>query len=429
MINPNELENLFDRLWPLNRSLTGNDNRNSLKILSEISNINISEVPSGSKILDWIVPPEYEVKKAFVETEYGETIIDFKDNNLHLVTYSHAIDEILSFDELAKKINFIEEMPNAIPYVTSYYDDNWGFCMTFNQFKQLRKDIKYRVVIDSSKNFKGSMTVGQRVLKGKIKKEILISSYICHPSMANNELSGPLLTVFLQRKIERMKDRYFTYRFVYVPETIGAIHILNEYGSHFKKYLYAGLVATCVGDCGIPTYKKSRRGDTDLDRLTNHILLKNYEKFKILDFFPTGSDERQYCSPAFNLPVGSLMRTMYTCYPEYHTSMDNKSILDFKGMVNLIETYFEIITHLKYLKKYKFTDGKGEPFLRGKSLISGNGGKKEVPKLTQCILWCLSLSDGIKDTLDIAEITNFDLLDIYNTCQTLEKNNLLIEIQ
>ena len=306
ILNPKEIENLFDRLWPLNRSLTGKDNRKSLKILSEISNINISEVPSGSKILDWTVPPEYEIKKAFIETETGDKIIDFKDNNIHLVGYSKAIDETFSYDELVKKINFIEEYPDAIPYITSYYEDNWGFCMTYNQFKLLDKDIKYRVFIDSNKDFKGSMTIGERVLKGKIKKEILISTYICHPSMANNELSGPLLTVFLQREIERMKNRYFTYRFVYVPETIGAIHILNEYGNHFKKNLYAGLVATCVGDSGIPTYKKSRIGNSDLDRLTNYILLKNYEKFKILDFFPTGSDERQYCSPAFNLPVGFL---------------------------------------------------------------------------------------------------------------------------
>jgi len=428
MINPKEIENLFDRLWPLNRSLTGKDNRKSLKILSEISNINISEVPSGSKILDWTVPPEYEVKKAFIQKENGDKIIDFKDNNIHLVGYSIAIDETFSYDELVKKINFIEEMPDAIPYITSYYEDNWGFCMTFNQFKLLDKDIKYRVVIDSNKDFKGSMTIGERVFEGKIKKEILISTYICHPSMANNELSGPLLTIFLQREIERMKNRYFTYRFVYVPETIGAIHILNEYGNHFKKNLYAGLVATCVGDSGIPTYKKSRKGDSNIDRLANHVLSKKYQKFKIVDFFPTGSDERQYCSPAFDLPVGSLMRTMYTCYPEYHTSMDNKSIMDFQGMVNLIGTYFEIITQLKYLKKYKFIDGKGEPFLRGRNLVSGNGGQKEVPKLTQHILWCLSLSDGKKDTLDMARITNFDLLDVYNTCQILEKNNLLIEM-
>ena len=171
MIDFDEIEVLFDRLWPLNRSLTGKDNRNSLRILSEISKINISEVPSGSKLLDWTVPPEYEVKKAFIETEFGEKIIDFKDNNLHLVTYSNSIDKILSYDELIKKINFIKETPDAIPYLTSYYEEDWGFCMSYNQFKLLNKNIKYRVFIDSNKNHDGSMTIGQRVFKGKVKKK------------------------------------------------------------------------------------------------------------------------------------------------------------------------------------------------------------------------------------------------------------------
>ena len=429
MIDPKEIEVLFDRLWPLNRSLTGNDNRKSLHLLSEISDIEIIEIPSGKAVLDWTIPPEYEVKEAYIEDETGQKIIDFKDNNLHLVGYSIPINKQLSYEDLIKKIYVNKEFPNAIPYVTSYYEPDWGFSMSYNQYKALNRDQIYKVVIHSTFNYKGSMTIGQRVLKGAVKKEILISTYICHPSMANNELSGPLLSIFLQRELEKQVNRYFTYRFVYVPETIGAISILHDYGKHFKKNLIGGLVATCVGDSGNFTYKKSRIGNTAFDKLVIYELSRLNEEFEILDYFPTGSDERQYCSPGFNLPVGSLMRTMYTKYQEYHTSNDNKYIMNFKKMVDSINTYLKIITNLKYVRSYKYIDGMGEPFLKGRNIVTGKGAQIEVPTLMKHILWCLNLSDGENDTLDIAVKAGFELEDVYETCALLVKNELLIEIK
>lgn len=429
MVRPNEIEALFDRLWPLNRSLTGDNNRKTLEILSEVSDLQVIEVPSGKTVLDWTIPPEYKVSEAYIEDESGYRIIDFNENNLHLVGYSIPVETIISYDELIKKLHFIKEMPDAIPYVTSYYESDWGFCISYNHLKRILKNQNYKVVIRSSFDPQGSMTIGQRLLKGKVKKEILISTYICHPSMANNELSGPLLSIFLQREIEKLDDRYFTYRFVYIPETIGAINILHEYGEHLKNHLVGGLVATCVGDSGWPMYKKSRRGDTRFDRMAIYTLSKRHKQYEVLDFFPTGSDERQYCSPAFNLPVGSLMRTMYTRYKEYHTSLDNKSIMDFDKMVDLIKTYFDIIVAFRFVRTYKYLDGKGEPFLKGRSLVQGKGAQKKVPQLVNHILWCLSLADGENDTLDIAVKTGLELQDVYETCVLLEKNNLLKEIR
>ena len=356
------IESLFDKLWPIYRSLSGDGNRKTIDILSEISIINKEEIKSGTKILDWTVPPEYNVNDAYIADLDGNRLVDFKINNLHLVSYSLPVDATLTFDELAERLHYIEDLPEEIPYITSYYEEYWGFCLSFNQFKSLDKKTKYRVFIDSNKNTLGSMTIGQRFLPGKVKKEVLISTYICHPSLANNELSGPILTIFLQKLIEDRKDRYYSYRFVYVPETIGAIYILSKHGENFKKNLQAGLVVTCVGDSGIPTFKKSKRGNSIIDRLVINNLSSEFTDFNIVDFFPTGSDERQYCSPYYNLPVASIMRTMYTKYKEYHTSADNKSIMDFEGMQAFINFYNKTLIDLEYIHKYIVVDGKGEPF-------------------------------------------------------------------
>jgi aminopeptidase-like protein len=420
-----ELETLFDELWPIYRSLTGEGNRQTLRKLSEISKINELEVPSGSKVFDWTIPPEYTVNEAYIADSFGNRIIDFKENNLHLVSYSNSINAMLSFDELKERLHFLEHMPEEIPYVTSYYEDYWGFCLSYNKYKSLNKQEKYHVYIDSVKDSNGSMTLGERFLPGQVEHEVLISTYICHPSLANNELSGPLLTIFLQRLIEKRTNRYFSYRFVYVPETIGAICILEKYGEHFKKNTVAGFVVTCVGDSGKPTYKKSRRGDTLVDRLTEYKLKKEFNDFSIEEFFPTGSDERQYCSPYFNLPIGSLMRTRYGKYKEYHTSADNKSIMDFEKMEEFVDFYDRLFQDLELIKTYYTVDGKGEPFLRRHDLHQSIGAQKEIPELTNIILWALNMSTGEYDTLDIAKASGADLKDIWHTCELLCEKELL----
>lgn len=423
-----ELENLFDQLWPIYRSLTGEGNRKTLLELSKISKIESIEVKSGKKVLDWVVPPEYNVKSAFISDLTGTKILDFNVNNLHLVSYSEPIDKILTFDELEKHLHYIKDIPDAIPYATSYYEDYWGFCISYDQYLSLNRSEKYHVYIDASKNLNGSLTIGERFLPGQNKKEVLISTYICHPSMANNELSGPLLTVFLQRLIEQRTTRYYSYRFVYVPETIGAICLLDNLGEHFKNNLIAGLVVTCVGDSGIPTYKRSRRGNTLIDRLTEFKLSKEYKDYNIENYFPTGSDERQYCSPYFNLPVGSLMKTRYTKYKEYHTSKDNKSIMDFESLHLFIDFYDRLLKDLEFIHSYIRIDGRGEPFLRKYDLIKNVGAKKEIPNFSNIMLWSLNMSSENFDTLDIAIAAKASLEEVWRTCELLCEKGLLKKI-
>lgn len=421
----NEIEQLFDELWPIYRSLTGEGNRQTLRKMSKISEIDEFEIPSGTKVFDWTIPPEYTVNEAYIADSFGNRIIDFKVNNLHLVSYSNSIDTVLSYGDLKDRLHYLEHMPEEIPYVTSYYQDYWGFCLSYNKFQSLNKQEKYHVYIDSVKDHNGSMTLGERYLPGKVDQEVLISTYICHPSLANNELSGPLLSVFLQRLIEQRKNRYFSYRFVYVPETIGAICVLNKHGELFKANTVAGLVVTCVGDAGKPTYKKSRRGDAIIDRLTAYMLEKEFTSFTIEDFFPTGSDERQYCSPYFNLPVGSLMRTRYGKYKEYHTSADNKSIMDFEKMEHFIDFYDRVLQELECIKIYFTVDGRGEPFLRHHNLYQSIGAQKEIPQFTNIILWALNMSTGEHDTLDIAIASGANLKDVWSTCEILCEKGLL----
>jgi len=423
-----ELEYYFDLLWPLNRSITGNANRKTLEILSEVSNLEVIEIPSRQKCFDWVIPAEYNVNKAYIDTENGLRIVDFEWNNLHLISYSTPINDYFTWTELEKHLHFIPEMPDAIPYKTSYYQANWGFCLSMNEFIKLDKTIRYKVVIDAEIDAAGSMTIGERIIKGKKKDEILISTYICHPSMANNELSGPLLTIFLQRLIENQKDNEYTYRFLYLPETIGSIYYLSMQGEYLKENVKAGFVVTCVGDEGMPTLKLSRKGNSLADIASTLTLNNRKIKYKLLNFFPTGSDERQYCSPYFDLPVASLMRTMYAEYPEYHTSKDNKSIMSFTAMAELLDIYCEIFYNCEKNKTFLNNNPKCEPFLNNTGLHTGVGGAKVVPIDTSAILWILNQSDGKNDLLSISVKSNISMKILFKTALLLCKNGLIKEI-
>ena len=336
----------FDKLWPITRSLTGDGNRLTLKFLSEIIDLEITEVPCGTKCFDWNVPDEWNIKEAWIKDSKGNIIVDFSINNLHVLGYSEPFHGLLSYDELKPHLYTLPEQPDFIPYLTSYYEKRWGFCLTHNKFLELDKDDTYDVFIDSSLNDLGSMTIGEAVINGKSQKEILFSTYICHPSLASNELSGPLVCAFIYNKLKEHKNLKYTYRFLFVPETIGSIYSLSVKGKFWKKNLLAGFVVTCVGDNGNFTYKKSRLGNALPDRVVQLILNQTESEFNLVDFFPSGSDERQYCSPGFNLPVGSLMRTMYGKYPEYHTSADNKDFVSFDAMEETVLKYLEVIEAL-----------------------------------------------------------------------------------
>ncbi len=421
-----KIEKYFDRLWPLCRSITGNGLRESLKILNEIIPLQIHEVPSGIKVFDWTVPNEWNIKDAYILTPTGKKIADFKSNNLHIVNYSKPFKGKIQFKDLESRLYFLKDQPNAIPYITSYYKEDWGFCITYNDFKRLPKDGEYEVIIDSSLE-PGSLTYGESYLPGKTKKEILFSTYVCHPSMANNELSGPLVTAFLYKYLkENFPNRKYSYRFVFAPETIGIISFLNKSGQELLKNLHAGYVITCIGDDGMFTYKCSKRGNSIADIAAQHIL--NYKNIphKIIDYAIGGSDERQYCSPGFNLPVGSLMRTMYKEYQEYHTSLDNKDLISFNAMEESIKVYFEIIKLLELNKKYKGTIQFCEPQLSKRGLYPSSMAWKKRTNDRLNILHLLSYADGKTDLIEIANRKGICALEFSDIIPLLIEKGLLI---
>jgi aminopeptidase-like protein len=420
-----EIEKYFDRLWPINRSLTGNGNRETLKILSEIIDLKISEVPSGTQCFDWTVPPEWNVKKAWIKDHKGNIVVDFSVNNLHLLGYSEPFQGKLTFEELKSHIYTLPDQPDLIPYLTSYYKRRWGFCMSHNQLLKLSKEESYEVLIDSTLDDKGSMTVAEAVIEGKSGKEIFFSTYMCHPSLASNELSGPLVSTFIYSKLKKYKDLKYTYRFVFVPETIGSIYLLSQKGEHFKKHLDAGFVITCIGDSGKFTYKKSRQGSSLPDRATELILKQTEESYISVDFFPSGSDERQYCSPGFNLPVGSLMRTMYGKYPEYHTSADNKDFISFDAMEKSVEKYLEVIDLLEKNERYINTMPFCEPQLGKRGLYPTLGSQKGTEAFVKAMMWILNLSDGTNDLIDISEKSKVPVRELIPVIDKLIENGIL----
>lgn len=415
-----ELEYYFDRLFPICRSITGNGVRESLKIISEIIPLKIHEVPSGTEIFDWQIPKEWNIQDAYIKTPDGKKICDFKQHNLHIVNYSIPIHKKISFEELNQHLHTLPHKPSAIPYVTSYYKENWGFCITYNEYQHLPKKGEYEVVIDSSLT-EGSLTYGDFILEGERKDEVLISTYICHPSMANNELSGPLVAMFLYKKLAELKYRKYTYRFVFIPETIGVLVYLHQHGEQLKKFCKAGYVITCIGDRGIFHYKKSKYGNTLADKAAIHTLRHSKNLYRILDFYPGGSDERQYCSPAFNLPVGSLMRTPYREYPEYHTSLDNKDFISFKSLKESIKMYFEMMMTLESNEKYINSIPYGEPQLGKRNLYINHLSREQVMQ----IMYILQYSDGRNDLIDIAERIGVPVKDLSTLADLLIEKDLL----
>jgi hypothetical protein len=340
-----KIYDLCKKLWPITRSIAGPGNLKTLKILKEInSNLKIKYYKSGKKIFDWKVPNEWIIKNAFIRDEKNRKILDYKSNNLHIVNYSAPIKKKILLKDLKKKIYFLKKLPRAIPYVTSYYKKDWGFCMSFNQFKEL-KDKKYKIQIESY--FKrGKMHFGEIFIRGKSKKEILISTYICHPSMANNELSGPCLSIFLSKWIQKKKRRY-SYRFLFLTETIGAISYIYQNKIKLKKNIISGLVVTCVGDNNSYSFLASRKGNGILDKIILEELKKNKIKYKKYDWLQRGSDERQYCWPNLDLSVSSLMRSKYHTFKEYHTSLDNLQMVSSLGFNKSLKIYKKIILNLE----------------------------------------------------------------------------------
>ncbi|MHD0322451.1 DUF4910 domain-containing protein [Fusobacterium varium] len=417
--NKLKIYKLKEQLFPICRSITGNGLRESLKIISKEIPLNILEIPTGTKAFDWEVPKEWNIKDAYVKDLKGNKIIDFKKSNLHILGYSTPFQGIISHEELMEHIYTLPEIPEAIPYLTSYYKERWGFCLEHQRLKELNQD-KYEIFIDSElKN--GSMSIGEGFIKGKIDKEVLLSTYLCHPSMGNNELSGPIVQTLLYNWLLERKDRLkYSYRFLYLPETIGSITYLSLFGENLKKNVVAGYVINCIGDRGKFTYKKSRQGNSLADKAALNILNNLNEDFNLYEWFPAGSDERQYCSLGFNLPIGSLMRSMYGTYKEYHTSLDNLDFIPLEELYKSFEIYKKIIMNIEINEKLEAVHKNCEPKLDKRGLYPTLGSQKETTDSVKKRMYLWAFSDGYNDLIDIANKLKCNAYEMKN-----EKDELI----
>ena len=350
-MNYQELDQLFDQLWPICRSITGPGITESIEILKQYIPFEIKEIPTGTRVFDWEIPQEWKLNRATLKTEGGELILDTAVNNLHVLNFSRPYTGVLTFEELKSHLYSDPNLPEAIPYVTSYYVPRWGLCISDRQKQALRKDIKYVVDIDTQ-TFDGALRYGDCTLKGKSEETILITSYLCHPSLANNELSGPLALASIYDKISTLENRHYTYRFIVVPETIGSISFLSNTPSIELDKIAAGIVLTCVGGpSNVVSIKHSRRHwlgqESEIDSLLENICRHDSSSYQEREFTPTsGSDERQFCSPAINLPVIQAARTVYADYDQYHTSLDTKDFMRISSVMDSIEKiFFFIRTH------------------------------------------------------------------------------------
>ena len=412
---------LIGDLYPICRSITGDGFRQSLHILQQIIPLQIHEVPSGTPVFDWVVPREWNVRDAYVKDPSGEKVIDFKRSNLHLLNYSIPVHGYYSLAELKEHLYSLPETPDWIPYRTSYYSEKWGFCLTDRQL-QAMPDGEYEVFIDTSL-VAGHLTYGEYVLPGETDDEVLISCHSCHPSLANDNLSGMALAAFLARHLESQNRRY-TYRFLFIPGTIGSITWLALHENTIPRIKH-GLVVTCVGDPGKSTYKKSRRGDAEIDRAVLHVLKHSGQDYQVREFSPYGYDERQYCSPAFNLAVGSLSRTPNGGYPEYHTSADNLDLVQPDYLADSFAKYLAVIDVLEHNRYYMNQNPKCEPQLGKRGLYSTLGGRKEIPDFEFALLWVLNFSDGNFSLLDIAEKSDISFTVVKEAAEALLKADLL----
>lgn len=418
------------KIFPYNRSITGNEVRKTLLDIKKIvPELNIFEIKSGTKVFDWIIPKEWNVKDAWIKNSKGEKIIDYKKNNLHLVSYSKKINKKISLSILKKYLHTIKNNKNAIPYVTSYYKNDWGFCIKYKDFKKLKNE-KYHIFIDS--NFKkGSLTYGEILFKGKTKKEILISTYICHPSMANNETSGIAVVTFLTKWIKKL-DRKYSYRIIFIPETIGAIAYINKNLKILKKNVIAGYVVTCVGDNRNYSFLPSKNNNTLSNKIAKHVLKWHFPKFKEYSWLDRGSDERQFCAPGVDLPIASIMRTKYGKYKEYHTSLDNfKNVVSADGLIGSL-TLLKLIIKSLETNCIPLSNIICEPFLTKYNLYPKLSNIHSLTKgqinSTRLIMHIISYSDGKVSLLDIADKCNVPIWEINKLIETL-KNKKIIKIK
>ena len=417
-----EMYKLAERMYPICRSITGNGFRASLQIIREqLPEIKVVEVPSGTQVFDWNIPKEWNIEGGGIYTLDGKTIIDFKDTNLHILGYSLPIDKIISREELLEHVYTQPNQPDWIPYVTSYYKERWGFCMSEKQ-KQSLVDEKYHVVINS-KLEAGSLTYGELLIPGETEDEILLSTYLCHPSMANNELSGPVVQTELINYVKRLPKRKYSYRFVFIPETIGSLTYCCRNLDVLKRNVKAGFVLSCIGDERTYSYVSSKYGDTLADRVLQNVLKFHYPEYIKYSFLKRGSDERQYNAAGIELPVCGFCRSKYEEYPEYHTSADNMDLITPGGLQSSYDVMVKVINTLEYNEFYVMRC-KGEPQLGKRGLyptVSQKGSYSAIKTMTHFIAY----ADGRNDLIEISNITGVSTIELIDVVDKLKNCELL----
>jgi aminopeptidase-like protein len=419
-----EIHDLICRLYPICRSITGNGVRATLRNVREQIALKIDEVATGTQVFDWTVPKEWNIKAAYIKDSQGRKVVDFEKSTLHVLNYSVPVNTKLSLKELKKHLYTVPEHPDWIPYRTSYYKENWGFCLSHRQLQQLVDD-EYEVFIDASLE-NGYLSYGEYFLPGQMDDEVLISTHICHPSLANDNLSGVALAVVLARHLSKLPLRY-SYRFLFIPGTIGSITWLSLNEAHASR-IKNGLVLACVGDSGKVTYKKSRRGNAEIDRAVLKVLKDAGNPYEVFDFSPYGYDERQFCSPGFNLPVGCFMRTPHGEFPEYHTSADDLQFVKPEFLQDSFAKCLSVVSILESNKRYLNQNPKCEPQLGKRGLYESIGGGTDKKLQELSMLWVLNLSDGTHTLLDIAERSGLEFNSVKNAADALLQHNLLVEI-
>ena len=414
---------LIKDLYPICRSITGDGVRSTLARIKRHIPLDVHEVPSGTRVFDWTVPREWNITDAYIVTPAAEKIAEFKKHNLHVLNYSVPVHKKVMLDELRQHLFTLPSHPDWIPYRTSYYKENWGFCLPHTQVKALPEG-EYEVFIDTRLE-DGHLSYGELLKPGESEEEVLLSCHVCHPSLCNDNLSGIALTTYLAEYLSR-RETHYTYRFLFIPGTIGSITwlALNEQRAKNIKH---GFVVTCVGDSGPFSYKKSRRGSAEVDRAVLHVLEHSRKGFNAIDFYPYGYDERQYCSPGFNLAVGSLSRSSHGQYPEYHTSADNLDLVSPEYLQESFETYIDVIDVLENNRTYVNQNPNCEPQLGKRGLYSSVGASASGKIREMALLWVLNLSDGEHDLLQIAERSGEPFSEIRDSAAALLDCGLLQE--
>ena len=418
-----EIHNFAKQLWPINRSITGEGVRKTLELIKQhLPDLEIKSIHSGTEVFDWVVPKEWHPTEAYIITPSGNKICDFKVNNLHLLGYSTSFEGNMKLDALKEHLYTLPEQPEAIPYITSYYKERWGFCLSQNQFDQL-EDGDYYVKIEA-KHFDGVLNYGELIMPGENQKEVFISTYICHPSMANNELSGPTVVTFLAKWLSDLSERKYTYRIVFIPETIGSITYLSLNHNEMKQKVISGFNVSCVGDDRAYSYLPSRDGNTLSDDVAKHVLKHIDPGFKSYTWLDRGSDERQYCAPGIDLPIASIMRTKYGQYPEYHTSLDDlDNVVTPNGLDGGYWSIRKAVEAIERNKQYRVTV-LGEPQMGKRGLYPTLSTKKSGEQV-RLMMDVISLCDGENTLLQIAETLSTPIWELYELVDKLVEHKLL----